>query len=95
MCIAFAPSQSLKRKLNHCKSGAVCILKKSCLNTYILFLYWVLPWIDPVILAVRHAEATTKILSEVACVGNTDVQSSFKVCKFSGVHVASLRDRPL
>lgn len=31
------------RKSNHHKSGTVCILKKFCLSTYILFLYWELP----------------------------------------------------
>lgn len=45
-------------------------------------------WIDLVILAVCHTEAPTKILSsEMAYIGNTEVQRLFKDYKFFWVHI--------
>lgn len=41
------------------------------------------PWIEPVILAVCHTRAATKILSpKVACVGNIEVQRFEDCLKF-------------
>lgn len=57
------------RKSNHHKSGAVCILKKFCFRTYILFLYWKLP-LDKgsnFVIPVCHTKPAAEILpSEMA-----------------------------